>query len=349
MTPAISVVLCTYNRAHLLRGALDSLLQQDAGDLDWELALVDNNSTDGTRAVAEALIASGARRLRYVFEPHQGLSHARNAGIAAAASPIIAFTDDDVRVTPGWLSAIAGTFDRHPEIEAIGGRVLPVAHEGWPAWATSDHWAPLGLADYGDRPIVMHDFPRCLVGATFAFRRRVFSRVGMFAAEVQREGDAGVASADDAEMTERLWRAGVGLMYVPDIVVHHVIAPERLTKAYHRRWHTERGRIAARLADEPARRADHDPRGAVRLLGVPAWMLRAVPRDAAGWALGVAGRNPGRAFLHEVRLRYAIAFCAARWREHLSAGPRATLRDVAAFAGALARRVVARRSRLVAR
>jgi len=95
--PDVSVVLSTYNRAHVLPRALDSLLDQDHDHARYEVIAVDNNSTDGTREHIESF-STRASNLRYVFEAKQGLSHARNAGILAARAPLIAFTDDDVRV-----------------------------------------------------------------------------------------------------------------------------------------------------------------------------------------------------------------------------------------------------------
>src|SRR5437868_5644614 len=98
MATALSVVLCTYNRAERVGAALDALLRQK-GDVEYEIVVIDNNSTDDTENVVRSIAASGgAGRVRYVFEGRQGLSHARNCGIRASHAPIVAFTDDDVRV-----------------------------------------------------------------------------------------------------------------------------------------------------------------------------------------------------------------------------------------------------------
>ena len=91
----ISVVLSTYNRASMLPAALDALLAQRTA-IVYEVILVDNNSTDGTRELAARYVAAHPERVRYVFERQQGLSYGRNTGIAAARGAIVAFTDDDV-------------------------------------------------------------------------------------------------------------------------------------------------------------------------------------------------------------------------------------------------------------
>ena len=98
--PDVTVVISTYNRCEQLRCALESLFSQQTDGVSWEAVVVDNNSTDDTAAVVESFTGRPGPRLSYVFEPRQGLSFGRNAGIYRAAAPLIAFTDDDVRPAP---------------------------------------------------------------------------------------------------------------------------------------------------------------------------------------------------------------------------------------------------------
>src|SRR5687767_10831562 len=106
VSATVAVVIATYNRAALLAQTLDALaLSRVDGGWDWELLVVDNNSSDGTRTVVESRRASYPVPLRYLFEPRQGRSHALNAGITATRSTYLLVTDDDVRVEPGWLMA----------------------------------------------------------------------------------------------------------------------------------------------------------------------------------------------------------------------------------------------------
>src|SRR5205814_2783131 len=94
-TPQVSVIMSTYNRGELLNDAIRGVLAQRVGITPaFELIVVDNNSADSTRKIVERFVALDSR-VRYLFEPQQGLSHARNAGIREARAPLIAFTDDD--------------------------------------------------------------------------------------------------------------------------------------------------------------------------------------------------------------------------------------------------------------
>ena len=103
----VTVIIATYNRADMLPGALESVLAQEADGVRYEVIVVDNNSPDQTREVVESFIARGHRNLRYLFEGRQGVAYARNTALAHASAPIIAFTDDDVRVSPDWVAMIS--------------------------------------------------------------------------------------------------------------------------------------------------------------------------------------------------------------------------------------------------
>jgi len=117
-------------------------LKAQSGDPRFEVLVADNGSADGTRAVVERH-ASDDHRVRYLFEPTPGASSARNAGIAAARAPILAFIDDDVRPRPDWVCAIVRAFAAHPEVDCIGGRVEPRWPTPPPRWLTPAHWPPI--------------------------------------------------------------------------------------------------------------------------------------------------------------------------------------------------------------
>src|SRR5579862_9670819 len=100
----ISVTIQTYNRAAELRRTLESLARIDrTGATEHEVIVIDNNSSDHTREVVEAFHEAFAGLLRYIREPRQGLSHARQRAVAEARHEIVAFLDDDVDVDAHWL------------------------------------------------------------------------------------------------------------------------------------------------------------------------------------------------------------------------------------------------------
>jgi glycosyltransferase involved in cell wall biosynthesis len=305
-----TIVVPTYNRAELLAAALTRLVQACEALRDRsDIVVVDNNSTDGTRGV----VAGFAGRVRYLFEGRQGLSHARNAGIASVpphlrtADRVIAFTDDDVEVERDWLSVIERELTGNPDADCVGGRVLP----RWtslppPAWLSPIHWAPLALQDHGGkRQVFNSNRPLCLVGANVAFRANVFDRIGMFSPALQRVRDS-IGSTEDHELLVRLYAAGGLALYAPDLIVWSNIAPDRLTRQYHRRWHQGHGRFHARM------RLPEMERSRAKVLDVPVHLLRAAVLDAAGWISLTLARDASGAFAHETRLWFFSGFCRER-------------------------------------
>ncbi len=295
-TPQYSVVVTTYNRAATLRGAVESLLALSPESPPYELIVVDNNSTDDTRRVVEALVPQSGGRLRYVFEPRQGASHGRNAGAAAARGAVLAFTDDDVRAGPGWLAAVARAFEAHPDVDYVGGRVRPIWPAPPPRWLTAHaHTSPLALIDYGDAPVlVTPECFRCFVTANLAVRKAAFDAVGGFDPRFQHEPGA-VTAIEDHELQIRLLNAGRRGLYAPDVEIRAEVQANRLDVTYHRRWWFDSGRARARLTP-PGHVFDGDctitpePAHARRLLGAPLFVYREV-LTGAGRALAARVRG----------------------------------------------------------
>jgi GT2 family glycosyltransferase len=307
MTPCVSVVLCTYNRAAVLGEALNALARQTAAPASYEVIVVDNNSTDETAVVA-ARCAREAPNIRYVREPRQGLPIARNTGVGHARAGIVAFTDDDVEVAPDWVEEITRGFDSFPTVGCLGGRVLPV-WEGIerPAWVPATHYGPLALQDRGSVPFTVgsHDVRVCLIGANFAVRRDVFNQVGLFSPQFPW--------GEDREFQLRAWQAGVRGLYFPDAVATCRVPRARLTKRYQRQWHAKAGRVHARM--QLLERMDAggvlvEPVRGRRVLGAPGYLVRSASRELLGWAGALTRLRRARAFQHETRLRYLAAYIA---------------------------------------
>jgi glycosyltransferase involved in cell wall biosynthesis len=302
--PEISVVLCTYNRSKLLTDALAALVGQTDAPR-YEVVVVDNNSSDDSRAVIDRFTSTGL--VRYVFEPVQGLSHARNRGIATAAANILAFTDDDVRVEAGWVRSIARAFAEHSDVDVVGGKVDPEWEAQPPAWLPHAGNAPLALVDYGVEPFRIEPArPRCLIGANLAIRRRALERVNGFSALVQKVGNR-LGSTEDHYCQMQLLNAGASALYDPRIVARAVVPRERLTKRYHRAWHRAHGRVYALMRD-PLFERSH----AGTLFGVPAHVYRSAIGEATAWAASLLLGRRSVAFAHELKLRFLTGFAVQR-------------------------------------
>ena len=300
-TPLVSVVVSTFNRCDSLGRTLDSLLAQDVPPgFEYEIIVVDNNSSDRTPAVLAEYREREPARVHHVFEPRQGVSHGRNAGIRIAKAPIVAFTDDDNEVDPQWIATIKATLDAWPDIDAVGGRILPrLLPSTLPSWLNRHHWGPLAILDYGSQSFATSSSnPRCLLTANLAVRREVFERIGGFCPAFQR--------CQDHELLIRLWRAGGRALYTPDLIVRATIMRERLTRRYHREWHARHGRYAALMQLQEIIDASGQlvapPRGTIRLYGTPGFVYRELAGEVRRW-LGALVRfdHTHSAHLHQVQ------------------------------------------------
>ena len=302
----LGIVVPTHNRAASLRRTLASVVAQAYAGSSPEIVVVNNNSTDATAAVC----AEFAPAVRVIDEPRQGLSYARNTGIASfddfAEDDVIAFIDDDVQPRPDWAAALAAAFASDPAIDCVGGRVLASDPGALPAWLTREHWGPLALQDHGPaRRIFSESSPTGLIGANFAFRKRVFNRIGRFSPEVQRVND-GVGSTEDHEFLRRLYATGATALYVPDAVVTTEVPAERMTREYHRRWHRGHGRFHAVM------RLPEMERARARLLGIPMHLFRRAMQDVVSWVRSLLAGDAARAFAAETRLWFFSGFVKER-------------------------------------
>ena len=317
--PDLSIIIPTHNRPADLELVIDALMRQETGNVSYEVIVADNNSREDTRAVVERAIARGTPvPLRYVREPRQGVSYARNTGVRIARSSLIAFLDDDGVPVPTWVREIKRAFDEHPDIDCIGGRVRPVWSTPPPTWLTPHQSGPIAIQDCPTASPCDRDHAvDCLLSANLACRREAFEEVGGFSPLYPR--------SQDREFELRLWRAGKRGLYLPIADVLVDVPRIRLTKDYHRRWQTVVGHYHAvmRYHDSMDASGRLIADGTYRTwLRVPRFMYRACLEEVIGWVrAGLTGRADER-FHRELRIRYYASFFRTRWATLWSAGSR---------------------------
>ena len=114
--PRVTVIVPAHNYGRYLPHALESVAAQTLAE--WECIVVDDGSTDDTAAVAAHYVARDPR-FRYLHQQNQGLSAARNSGLAAARGAYIQFLDADDRLAAGKLELHARFLDEHPETDVV--------------------------------------------------------------------------------------------------------------------------------------------------------------------------------------------------------------------------------------
>lgn len=227
-----SVAICTYNNCRLLQWTLEGLTRLDIPHgLHWELVVVDNNSTDATRQVADTY----RERLpvRYVFEAAQGLSHARRRAVQETSAEWLAFVDDDCLLDVAWLRAAVTFCDAAPRAGAIGGRVR-LLWQVPPTDLVRRYEISLAHQDHGDVP---KQLPRegftYLVGAGLVVRRSALAACGwLHGGSLTDRVGRSLSSGGDSEMVLRIRHAGYELWYNPAMELHHWIPKRRMNLVY---------------------------------------------------------------------------------------------------------------------
>ncbi|MDW6022000.1 glycosyltransferase [Mesorhizobium sp. BAC0120] len=215
----VSIVICTRDRGEALAECLKSVTAQRSAP--GEIIVVDNSESGNAEPICRRF-----PEVRHLREPRPGLSVARNAGIHASRGEIVAFTDDDVELHPGWTGEIARAF-ADESIDAMTGLVLP-ARLDTPAQCIFQ----LGIGGFGStfvplrfdhrffdetRPNGAHVW-KIGAGANMAFRRRLFERIGLFD---ERLGAGAAGCSEDSELWYRLLAKGGACLYEPRAVVFH--------------------------------------------------------------------------------------------------------------------------------
>lgn len=232
-----SVIIPTFNRAAFLREAIDSVLAQT--EKDFELIVVDDGSTDGTRE----LVAEYGDRIRYFFQPNAGASAARNFGIRYAAGNLMAFLDSDDLWLPKKLARQVQWMAAHSNI------MLCYTDEIWIRRGVRVNQKMIHAKAGGwIYPLCL---PRCIISpSSVLMRRELFDAIGLF--------DERLPVCEDYDLWLRVAsRFEVGFMAEP-LIVKRGGHPDQLSQ---RDWGNDRYRVAALrkiyasgVLDETARR-----------------------------------------------------------------------------------------------
>lgn len=228
----VSVVIATKDRARFLEGALASLETQT--DAPWfEAIVVDNGSSDETRAVAERQIERDRFPVAYLYEPEPNRGKARNRGIAAARGEIVAFCDDDVRAPSGWLAAHASAHDGTRAPAVVNGPILNVASY-----------------DETPKPTIANYSRAFLCTCNASVPRAALDGLGGFDERFDLYG------WEDTELGVRLREAGVGWKFAWNAAIWHVKPASENTLEVETRKAVEKARMARRFVEKhPSKRA----------------------------------------------------------------------------------------------
>lgn len=298
-----TAIICTYNRASNLPRCLGALARQNSTeDIEWEVLVVDNNSSDDTPAMVERLARELPITIRYTREAQQGLNYARNTGIRESTGTYFSYVDDDIEVSPGWLASLYGNFITN-DADAVGGRIHLDPFTQLPKWIRDNEMKGfLGFQDFGDEPFRMDGRQRYPYGGNMAFNRRVVERIGYFNPLLGRKGSGNKRSelfkGAETDYFHRLAASGeVYIFYEPNAIVYHQVQLFQLEKRYFRTIHFNAG----------FQRAYYDPTSFPHiLLGVPRYYYPLLARSLAKYLREIVSHGPDWAFRQQMNVAHMV-------------------------------------------
>ena len=228
----ISIVVCTYNREMYLYDALKSIASNDFPHSEYEIVLVNNNSTDSTEEKCKMFAEKFSNiNFHYCTETKQGLSHARNKGITESHGDTIVFMDDDILVKPDYLNNLKANLDKTPDLMAFGGKIAPKFESGHPPkWLNRWMYSLLSAINAGES-IKVFSSDKYPIGANMGFRRKCFDECGTFNTELGRIGNI-LLGGEEKDIFMRLRAKGIQPYYLPNVEIEHIIPESRTTIEY---------------------------------------------------------------------------------------------------------------------
>jgi glucosyl-dolichyl phosphate glucuronosyltransferase len=246
---SIDILIPTFNRSHMLGGCLESFFAADpVTNMDWRVTVIDNNSSDKTKEIVQSFSAKFGEKVRYLFEPRPGRSAALNCGIAASDRVLIGMIDDDELIDRKWLTVVEDCF-QDQDLDYIGGPYFGLWRTERPEWLPPGYAGVLGEDDPATLPLVRTSFEYddlYMRGGNAVVKRTLFDRVGLYAENLGRTA-TGLASCEDHDMFNRLRTSGASGLFAPELIIHHIVPPDRVTRAYFRKWVWDRALSLAQM------------------------------------------------------------------------------------------------------
>jgi glycosyltransferase involved in cell wall biosynthesis len=229
---AISIVICTYNRADYIQEALESLYNQTLVKDAFEVIIVNNNSTDNTEQVCNNFIATHLKAQFYFFnEQQQGATFARNTGAKFSKSPLLCFMDDDAVAEKNYLQRIIHFFESNPTTGGLGGRIIPRYIPSEPKWMSYFVSSLVGNFDYA-QTVTEFSPNKYPLESNMIIRKEDFIAVNGFNTALPGVIGNFRIGGEGKEFFLKLKAIGKSIYYDPSIIVEHIVETKKLTSEY---------------------------------------------------------------------------------------------------------------------
>jgi glycosyltransferase involved in cell wall biosynthesis len=191
-----SIVITTFNRAQLLKRALNSLVSQT--EEDWEAIIIDDGSIDDTYSQVLPYLRS-CSKIKYIWKTHSGEALSKNEGIWSCSGKFVSFLDSDDEYNPNHLELKKYILDQNKNIKFLFGGVKIIGDQYVP-----DRFNP-------EKKVNLNN---CVIGGTFFVERNLL---------ISLDGYRNIQLGTDADLFERISRIGTGMMEtdIPTYIYHH--------------------------------------------------------------------------------------------------------------------------------
>ncbi len=226
----ISVIICTYNREDLLGQAILSVVNQSLPSDQYEIIIVDNNSTDTTREIAEKFINEFPdRAIRYVFEKTPGLGYARKTGAKEAKGQYVGFLDDDAKADVHYLEKASKAIKDKDVLLSFGGPIHPFYLAPKPDWFKNEY----EIRTWGDE-VRWLEKGVSLSGSNMFFLKSMYSKISENSEALGMKADQMAFGEDNMlfENLNKLFPDKNNVLYVPDMIVYHAVPEFKMKIGY---------------------------------------------------------------------------------------------------------------------
>jgi len=232
----LTVAIPTYNGENRLPQVLDKLKKQvNTEDINWEVIIVDNNSTDGTAKLVKEYQENWLQGvpLKYYFEPQQGISFARQRAINEAEGELVGFIDDDNLPFANWVSSACKFAQQHPKAGAFSSKIHGVFEKN-PSEELKQITFYLALVDRGSEPLMYEPRKKGLPpGAGMVVRRNVWQKyVPEKLLLIGKTEKSQMPIGEDAEALLYIYKAGWEIWYNAEMEIEHMISSSRVEEKY---------------------------------------------------------------------------------------------------------------------
>lgn len=270
MATEISVIVCTYNRADIIGHCLESLCTQTLDEGRFDVLVVDNNSTDNTAEMVKPFLHRP--NFRYCNEETQGLSAARNRGLADSKGNFVAYLDDDAVANPNYLETVCKLLKTMELIPfCMGGPILPFYTTPKPAWFKDKYetrrlWNEPRYLTEGEH----------FSGSNMVWQRHLLEELGGFVVGYGMSGSQ-LALGEDTEVFRRVWELyeQPRFYYSPELIIRHWVPSHKMRISYQLARYFMNGQTKARL-NKPSSGLSRLRRVISCLVLITFWTLRGI-------------------------------------------------------------------------